>query len=188
MRTPHLTEEGWPRHQEDVAKPPLRSGRGGRSRAMFRTHSEISLVSDHPEAVKKMRSGLRSATPLLASPQGGVAASSRKMSRSHRSGRSRGGFPFASIGKPPRPRDQRRLRDIFLIARPPLLAVMQGGEWPARNMVAIFFTASPSAPLRRLRDIFLVAQPPLLCEEGSSPASNLCGEATLMPIPLSVTR
>src|SRR6185295_1675377 len=44
------------------------------------------------------------------------------------------------------------LRDIFLIARPPLLAVMQGGEWPARNMVAIFFTASPSAPLRTLRD------------------------------------
>src|SRR3989442_3273156 len=35
------------------------------------------------------------------------------------------------------------LRDIFLIARPPLLAVVQGGEWPARNMVAIFFTASP---------------------------------------------
>ena len=26
-----------------------------------------------------------------------------------------------SIGKPPRPRDQRRLRGIFLIARPPLL-------------------------------------------------------------------
>ena len=37
-------------------------------------------------------------------------------------------FLSFSIGKPPRPRDQRRLRDIFLIARPPLLAVMQGGE------------------------------------------------------------
>src|SRR5215471_10114643 len=34
-----------------------------------------------------------------------------------------------SIGKPPRPRGQRRLRDILLIARPPLLAVMQGGEF-----------------------------------------------------------
>src|SRR5215470_7278602 len=34
-----------------------------------------------------------------------------------------------SIGKPPRPRGERTLRDIFLIARPPLLAVMQGGEF-----------------------------------------------------------
>src|SRR5437867_13344763 len=34
-----------------------------------------------------------------------------------------GWFPLDSFGKPPRPRDQRRLRDIFLIARPPLLAV-----------------------------------------------------------------
>src|SRR4029077_14587132 len=33
------------------------------------------------------------------------------------------------VGKPPRPRNQRRLRDILLIARPPLLAVMQGGEF-----------------------------------------------------------
>src|SRR5215471_14777899 len=35
-----------------------------------------------------------------------------------------------SAGKPPRPRVQRRLRDILVIARPPLLAVMQGGELP----------------------------------------------------------
>src|SRR5215467_8066133 len=34
-----------------------------------------------------------------------------------------------SIGKPPRPRGQWTLRDIFLIARLPLLAVMQGGEF-----------------------------------------------------------
>src|SRR5207253_1072634 len=38
-------------------------------------------------------------------------------------------FLFSSIGKPPRPRDDRTLREIFLIARPPLLAVMQGGEY-----------------------------------------------------------
>src|SRR5690349_20400289 len=38
-------------------------------------------------------------------------------------------FLLYSIGKPPRPRVRRRLRDIFLIARPPLLAVMQGGEY-----------------------------------------------------------
>src|SRR5947209_19437289 len=37
-------------------------------------------------------------------------------------------FLLFSFGKPPRPRDQRRLRGILLIARPPLLAVMQGGE------------------------------------------------------------
>src|SRR6266581_1344849 len=64
--------------------------------------------------------------PLLAPPQGGVAASSKKIWRSHRSRRSRGGFPFGFIGKPPRPRDKRMLRDIFLMARPPLLR--QGGE------------------------------------------------------------
>ena len=58
--------------------------------------------------------------PLLASPQGGVAARSIKKSRSYLL------FP---IGKPPRPRDQRTLREIFLVARPPLLAVMQGGEY-----------------------------------------------------------
>src|SRR2546425_9523116 len=33
--TPLLPEEGWTRHQEDIAKPPLRSGRGGRSHAIF---------------------------------------------------------------------------------------------------------------------------------------------------------
>src|SRR5436309_2967744 len=46
-------------------------------------------------------------------PQEGVAASSKKIWRSHRSRRSRGGFPFGFIGKPPRPRDKRMLRDIF---------------------------------------------------------------------------
>src|ERR1051326_1520459 len=41
-----------------------------------------------------------------------------------------------SFGKPPRPRDWRRLRGIFLIARPPLLAVMQGGEFAHRRFPA----------------------------------------------------
>jgi hypothetical protein len=40
-----------------------------------------------------------------------------------------GWFSFSfSIGKPHRPRYLWMLRDIFLLARPPLLAVMQGGE------------------------------------------------------------
>src|SRR5262245_31934215 len=37
-------------------------------------------------------------------------------------------FLVPSIGTPPRPREKRMLRNIFLIARPPLLAVMRGGE------------------------------------------------------------
>src|SRR5215467_11969059 len=43
-----------------------------------------------------------------------------------------------SAGKPPRPRVQRRLRDILLIARPPLLAVMQGGELPSFKFIHTF--------------------------------------------------
>jgi len=40
-----------------------------------------------------------------------------------------GWFSFVfSIGKPPRPRDQRMLCGILLITRPPLLAMMQGEE------------------------------------------------------------
>src|SRR5436190_10788692 len=67
--------------------------------------------------------------PLLASPQGGVAASSRKCCEATEADAAGVVFLLFSIGKPPRPRAQRRLRDIFLIARPPLLAVMQGGEY-----------------------------------------------------------
>src|SRR5438094_4890732 len=52
--------------------------------------------------------------------------------------------PRQRSGKPPRPRDQRRLRNNFLIARPPLLAVMQGGGSPYSN----FFTASMTADWR----------------------------------------
>jgi len=37
-------------------------------------------------------------------------------------------FLFDLIGKPPRPRYKWMLRDIFLLARPPLLAVMRGRE------------------------------------------------------------
>src|SRR5437899_4783494 len=80
----------------------------------------------------------RYSPPCTTARRGGCVIN--KISRSHRSRRSRGGFPSISIGKPPRPLlrlragalalrgDQRMLRDILLIARPPLLAVMQGGE------------------------------------------------------------
>src|SRR5262249_22053322 len=70
--------------------------------------------------------------PLLASPQGGVAASSRNFAKPPKQTQP-GWFSFLfSIGKPPRPRYQWMLRDIFLLARPPLLAVMQGGEYRSR--------------------------------------------------------
>jgi uncharacterized protein YqhQ len=38
-------------------------------------------------------------------------------------------FLIVLIGKPPRPRCNRMLRAVFLIARLPLLAVMQGGDY-----------------------------------------------------------
>src|SRR6266516_7023330 len=48
-------------------------------------------------------------------------------------------FLLFSIGKPPRPRDQRRLRGIFLVARPPLLAMVQGGEYARFQFVHSFY-------------------------------------------------
>src|SRR5206468_7267401 len=42
--------------------------------------------------------------------------------------RGRGGFPIRTEGKPPRLRQLRWLREIFLMTQTPLLAVMQGGE------------------------------------------------------------
>jgi hypothetical protein len=43
-------------------------------------------------------------------------------------------FLVRSIGTPPCPRKKRMLRSIFLIARPPLLAVMRGGEFALLKM------------------------------------------------------
>src|SRR5262245_9720272 len=44
-------------------------------------------------------------------------------------------FLVPSIGTPPRPREKRMLRNIFVIARPPLLAVMRGGEFAILKIV-----------------------------------------------------
>jgi len=69
-----------------------------------------------------------------------VAASSKKFREATEADAAGVVFLFVSIGKSPRPLlrlragalvlrgDQRMLRSILLIARPPLLAVMQGGE------------------------------------------------------------
>src|SRR2546425_13335880 len=54
---------------------------------------------------------LRGAIPLLASPQGGVAASSRRCRAAAEADAAGVVFLLCSFGKPPRPRDQRRLRD-----------------------------------------------------------------------------
>src|SRR5215470_11482028 len=43
-------------------------------------------------------------------------------------------FLVRSIGTPPCPRKKRMLRNIFLIARPPLLAVMREGEFALLKM------------------------------------------------------
>src|SRR2546427_10258707 len=68
--------------------------------------------------MKKLKSGV---IPLLASPQRGGGCVFNRISRSHRSRRSRGGFPFVLNRKTTPASRQRRLRDILLIARPPLL-------------------------------------------------------------------
>src|SRR5262245_64327969 len=44
-------------------------------------------------------------------------------------------FLVPAIGTPPRPREKRMLRDTFLIARPPLRAVMRGGEFATLKIV-----------------------------------------------------
>jgi len=72
---------------------------------------------------------LKKTIPLLASPRGGVAARSSKCREATLARADGVVFRIDSLGKPPRPREKRMLRGFFLIARPPLLAVMQGGEY-----------------------------------------------------------
>src|SRR5438093_2534476 len=85
-------------------------------------------------AVNKLES---SVIPLLARPQGGVAASSRKFRAATEADAAGVVFHLFSSENHPGLAGQRRRRNNFLIARPPLLAVMQGGESPYSN----FFTA-----------------------------------------------
>src|SRR6266566_9074542 len=93
-----------------------------------------------------------------------------KMLRSHRSDAAGVGFLLFSIGKPPRPRDQRRLRDIFLIARPPLLLLglraaalaLRGGD--ARRgirSIPILHTLMSAATKIALRNFIILRRPAL---------------------------
>ena len=76
--------------------------------------------------------------PRITARRGGCAIN--RMLRSYLSSAQTGWCSFLfPIGKPPRPRYQRRLRNIFLSARPPLLAVMQGGEYASPKHSGIFF-------------------------------------------------
>src|SRR6187399_2577216 len=73
-------------------------------------------------------------SPLLG--QGGVDATLIKMSRSLLCWSGRGGSfnyrLFGGLNQPPRLRGTRRLREILLIAQPPLL--IQGGDWRVLNV------------------------------------------------------
>src|SRR5437773_4781160 len=95
--TPAAPSKEWDHLLDGAATPPL-PRRGLRlSRRLSQTPVSSGRLVGNAEAP----------------PQGGVAASSKKIWRSHRSRSSRGGFPLGFIGKPPRPRDKRMLRDIF---------------------------------------------------------------------------
>src|SRR6266704_6414368 len=99
---------------------------------------------------------------LLAPPQGGVAASSKKCCEATKADAAGVVFLLFSIGKPPRPRVQRRLRGILLIARPPLLAVMQVGEYARFQFIHIFIRPPLqyySTLINHTRSLSSIAQP-----------------------------
>src|SRR5262245_17873715 len=71
--------------------------------------------------------------PRITARRGGGVT--KKMVRSLLMGAAGVVFLVPSIGTPPRPREKRMLRNIFLIARPPLLAVMRGGGFAILKIV-----------------------------------------------------
>src|SRR5213594_4016083 len=91
--------------------------------------------------------------PCITARRGGCVI--KKISRSTEADAAGVVFHLFSFGKPPRPRYQRMLRGILLIARPPLLAVMQGGEC-ARFQLIHSFIDRPSRGSINARDLFPV--------------------------------
>src|ERR1051326_1077523 len=83
--------------------------------------------------------------PLLASLQGGVAAALIKWREATETDVAGVVFLFVLNRTTTPASGRRRLRNIFLIARPPLLAVMQGGECTSPKLLDIFFTAPMTA-------------------------------------------
>src|SRR5437016_1496200 len=97
--------EGWLRHQKDAAKPPSPAQTGWLvPKKLFRSLNE-------PPRRCELIVIRRYSPPCTTARRGGCVI--KKIWRSHRSRRSRGGFPFGLIGNPPRPRDKRMRRDIF---------------------------------------------------------------------------
>jgi len=84
-------------------------------------------------------------SPLLASLQGGVDAPIHKIARSHLSRAQTGWFSFWIYRKTTPASRTVELRDISLIARPPLLAVMQGGDSALPIHSAIFHSSITAA-------------------------------------------
>ena len=91
-------------------------------------------------------------TPLLASPQGGVAASLIKWCEATE--KDAAGVVFLSdhsIRKTTPASRSAEARGIFLIARPPLLAVMQGGEFARLRFPAHSVFLKPFGILAEIR-------------------------------------
>jgi hypothetical protein len=105
----------------------------------------------------------RYSPPCITARRGGCVI--KEILRSHRSRRSRGGFPFVP---------KRRLRDILLIARPPLLAVMQGGDCATPKHLHIFFTAPIDRPYRKHANALKRRLP--VCIPRSQHEYSACGD------------
>jgi ankyrin repeat protein/mono/diheme cytochrome c family protein len=110
--------------------------------------NEEGLLFAFLQSTQAWESGI---IPLLASPQGGVAASLRKRREATEADADGVVFHSCAIGKPPRPRDQRRLRDILFgrSATPPCLRLhaialaLRGGD--ARRVMALLENGVSSA-------------------------------------------
>src|ERR1051326_191209 len=96
-------------------------------------------------SVNKISKCVGGAHSLLASLQGGVAAALIKWREATETDAGGVVFLFVLNRKTTPASRRRRLRNIFLIARPPLLAVMQGGECTSPKLLDIFFTAPMTA-------------------------------------------
>src|SRR5215510_10733308 len=101
-------------------------------------------------------------------------------------------FLVPSIGTPPRPREKRMLRDIFLIARPPLLCrasvkAESHGLWVSKITAAskrIDTNVSSVAILLPRRSPYCSSNPPLLIgSEGRIRGAQISNRAELRKFP-----
>src|ERR1051326_4564335 len=99
-----------------------------------------AIACGHRSCEKNVENVWERNIPLLASPQGGVAASSIERSEATETDAAGVVFLFVLNRKTTPASRSRTLRGILLIARPPLLAVMQGGESASPKHLDIFFT------------------------------------------------